>query len=370
MSQARIPYAVATVVGDVLGSYYYSHRLIDMLFVERGAPGMPPVGNCTDKCTAWLIRASDDPSVDALQVLGRVLEDFMETDTPRNFYRSDDPDVKEKQRARVVAILAKHGLAYRSSGRIVGGSTATPTRSLESILRAGDLAAVELEFNRALENVETDPGAAITAACALVESLCKVYIEDENLTLPSDQSIKPLWKVVQAHLGFDPAKVADDDLKRILTGMTSVIDGMGAFRTHTGSAHGQGRTRYKPEPRHARIVLAGDLQQQLFDLVQAAQPVPRDGVGQARAQHDEFMLALVLRGAVGATHGVVKPPQLALGARIHVAHAADYAVRLVVEIQAVGDQLLQLDLRRTVEPWTIAASPVVPLPPSRSDSSG
>src|SRR5579863_7752051 len=50
----------------------------------------------------------------------------------------------------------------------------------------------------------------------------------------------------------------------------------------------------------ARVVLARDLQQQLFERVEAAQRVTRDGVGQARAQHHELLLALVLRGPDGA----------------------------------------------------------------------
>src|SRR5215471_1064737 len=40
----------------------------------------------------------------------------------------------------------------------------------------------------------------------------------------------------------------------------------------------------------ALIVLAGDLEQQLFELVEAAQAVTGDGVGQAGAQHDELVL--------------------------------------------------------------------------------
>jgi hypothetical protein len=88
-----------------------------------------------------------------------------------------------------------------------------------------------------------------------VEAFCKVYIADEGLPLPNEQSIKPLWKIVQGHLGLDPSQVADDDLKRILSGLSSLVDGIGAFRTHTGSAHGRGRASYKPAPRHARLTL-------------------------------------------------------------------------------------------------------------------
>ena len=98
----------------------------------------------------------------------------------------------------------------------------------------------------------------------------------------------------------------------------------------------------------ARVVLARDLQQQLFELVQAAQPMAGDGIRQARAQHDELVLALVFRRTHGAADGAVKPAQLALGSGIHVAHAADDAVRLVVQIQTVGDQLLEIDFGRTI----------------------
>ena len=99
----------------------------------------------------------------------------------------------------------------------------------------------------------------------------------------------------------------------------------------------------------AGFVFAGDLQQQPFELVETAQSVARDGVGEAGAQHDELVLAFVFRGAGGAAHGVIKAAQLAARAGIHIAHAADDDVGLVVEVEAVGDQLVEIDLGRTVE---------------------
>src|SRR5579885_1965418 len=77
--------------------------------------------------------------------------------------------------------------------------------------------------------------------------------------------------------------------------------------------------------------------------------MPRDGVGEPGAQHHKLMLLLVFRSPHRAPDGVVQPPQLALGARIHVAHARHDGVGLVVEIQAVGDQLIELDFRRSLE---------------------
>src|SRR5689334_24370071 len=75
----------------------------------------------------------------------------------------------------------------------------------------------------------------------------------------------------------------------------------------------------------------------------------RDGVGQAGAQHDEFVLALALGRADGAADRAVEAPQLALGAAVHIAHAADDGVRLVIEIEAVADELFQLDFGRAFE---------------------
>jgi hypothetical protein len=252
MAAPRVPNPVAIIVGQVLGNHYYSHRVLNTLFMEHGAPGEPPEGNCQDKCTAWLKRTSADETVDAYTVLGGVLEAFMEVDSPR--YPQTVEDL-EKDRKRVIDILARYGLSYHHGGKIIGGTAGAPTRTLDTMLRARDLSAVGIEFDRALENVETDPAAAVTAACAIVEALCKVYIEDEALESPSEQTVKPLWKVVQKHIGLDPAQIEDDDLKRILTGLASVVDGLGAFRTHVGSAHGRGRRAYKVAPRHARLAV-------------------------------------------------------------------------------------------------------------------
>jgi hypothetical protein len=248
----RIPNALAIVVGQILGEHYYSHRRLDALFAEAGAPGDPPLSNCQTKCTEWLKRASADPKTDALGVLGKVLEELMEVDSPRF---PDTLAELEAKRERLRDVLGRHGLSYHVGGHIHGGTTATPTRSLEGALRGRDLSSLEAEFRRSISTVETDPPAAVTAACSTIESLCRVYIEDEGLALPSDLSIKPLWKVVQGHLGLDPAQVADDDLKRILSGLISIVDGLGALRTHAGSAHGKGRNGYRVAPRHARLAL-------------------------------------------------------------------------------------------------------------------
>ncbi len=63
-------------------------------------------------------------------------------------------------------------------------------------------------------------------------------------------------EVVQRKLNFDPALVESQDLKTILSGLASIVHGVGALRTHDGSAHGQKPAKsYKIEPRHARLAV-------------------------------------------------------------------------------------------------------------------
>jgi hypothetical protein len=245
----QIPSAICAVVGEVIGSHYFNHTRLDILLAEHGAPGDPPPGNCVNKVTEWLKIASRDQQVDALAVLGGVIRDFMETDAP--FYTDDN---RQRGKQRIEHILGRYGMSYQQGGHIAVPGRTAPVQTLEKALRSRDLGALEREHQRALQNVASDPEAAVTAACSLLESLFKVYIADEKLPLPSDQSIKPLWRVVQQHIGWDTA-TADDDIKRVLGAMSTLVDGIGSLRTHAGSAHGHGRATYKLQGRHATLAV-------------------------------------------------------------------------------------------------------------------
>lgn len=251
----EVPFSVRRIVGEVLAASY-TYRELVTLFIEAGAPGEAPrEGNKASMCAAWIKQCSEFKDVDPFAVLGKALGPFMDSADLDPHRGEDAQRVVREGRERIVRILAREGLSYHKRGVVFGQSVSAPSRSLAEIIRDRDLPAVTGEFDRALAAVETDPPAALTAACALLESLCKIYIEDEGLVMPSDQSIKPLWGIVQKHLGLDPAAIPDPDLKPILGGMSAIVDGIGAWRTHSGSAHGRGRAAYRPEPRHARLAV-------------------------------------------------------------------------------------------------------------------
>jgi hypothetical protein len=246
-----VPKPVATIVGEVIGSYYNSHSDLNDLFWESGARGEPPPGTCSKKVRNWLLALNEDPESDALIIMGKILQDFMEVD---NTWKNQDGQ-QTKGRERITGIMAQYGLTYQVGGRIIAAAVGSPTRSLEAALRSRDMKALNAEFDRAIENVEKDPPASLTASCAILESLCRIYIDTEGLQLPSKETIKPLWSVVQKDLKLDPGSVEDQDITRILSGLSSVVDGIAGLRTHAGSAHGHGSHRYRILSRHARLAI-------------------------------------------------------------------------------------------------------------------
>lgn len=242
----EIPNSVIGAVSSVLAAHYYSHTTLNSLLMESGAPGDVPAGNCETKCSLWLKRCNEDYDTDALDVLGNVLQKFMDADQPR-----EDQRVGQQ---RIVAALAKNQLAYHVNGIITIAGGAPASKTLADFFKAGDFTSIEAEFSRAIANVQSDPHAAITAASAIIEALGKTYIETHRLEMPATQTIGPLWKVVQRSLGLNPDKLLGDDENRILSGLTSIVDGIGALRTHIGSAHGRGIT--PPAIHHSEARLA------------------------------------------------------------------------------------------------------------------
>jgi len=245
----KIPIAVMAVVSDALANRY-THAEINNLMEAAGIEREnPPGGNRQVKTRTWLQHANDTMP-DPLATLGTVIIEMMEVQA-RSY--SWDGEWVEPQREKIRAALSNYGLSYMKGGYIVAIGTTAVSKSLQDIIHDRDLAGLQTEFDRIYGNIESDPPAAVTASCALLESLFRIYIEEEKLEMPSEQSIKPLWKVIRKDLNFDPAVVNDDDLKTILSGLAAIIEGVGSLRTHKGSAHGRGKTVYKLKPRHARL---------------------------------------------------------------------------------------------------------------------
>lgn len=252
--QNLIPAPVIAECANII-SQRETHASMDNLFMYAGAPGEPPEGSKAAKALAWLRRLNIEEGVQPLQVLGRLIENYMEESSNEfgstNGFQMPN-EVPDKERIR--RALERYELNYIKGG-LISNNLGTPSQTLDDFIRAHDIPALDYEFKRALSNVDQNPREAVSAASNILESICKVYIEEQKLDKPAKQDLKAVWNLVRKDLGFDPSVIEDKDLQTILTGLFAIVEGIGALRTHTSSAHGAGKTKYKLEPRHARLAI-------------------------------------------------------------------------------------------------------------------
>jgi hypothetical protein len=257
----NIPPSVIGVAAPVLDAHYTRTQLIN-LFLQHGFPGDAPEGvNKSDMCRSWMRRANNDTD-DALSLFGNLIAEMMDTDYPE-LARDSLPDL----RARINAALAKENLTYHRGGKILGAKLSGPTLSLGDRLKKDSVGTLQKEYDRAYQAIASDPEAAVTAACAILESVCRTYLEDEGAPAPTTLTLGPLWNATAKHLGLSPASLPDEDMRRILSGLYSVADGVAALRTHQSSAHGRPESsKYELLPRHARLAVHAAHTMALFIL--------------------------------------------------------------------------------------------------------
>lgn len=253
---AEIPSSVIGAASKVL-ERAYTHSGLNALFPQHGFPGDVPDGNKLDKCLAWLRRANAELP-DPLKAFGRLIAEFMDRYEPPAspvpwFAGDPEPDPRDM----ITGSLAQEGLGYLRGGRIVVLGLAVPSATLEERLKRDGLLAMESEFKRAYDSIEADPNTSATAACAILESVCKTFLEEKG-GLPNKQVLGTLWSETLSRLGLSPANVADVDLKKILTALYSAVDGIASLRTHVGNAHGRSEAAHKAynlKPRRARLAV-------------------------------------------------------------------------------------------------------------------
>lgn len=120
MSNYQLSRALCTAVADALSG---SHSYLDELFRSAGAPGDPPDFAHHTKWKAWLIRASQNPEVDALKVLGHVLEEILDIKPLAEEGLSE----WEEKKVNIFDALEKEGLKYYHGGRLVNIEDPEPT---------------------------------------------------------------------------------------------------------------------------------------------------------------------------------------------------------------------------------------------------
>lgn len=149
--------------------------------------------------------------------------------------------------------VAEDGLITAPSG-ILQGSV-----DLADYRRLADQSVVEQYLSRMDEAVRTDPDEAIGNAKELVESVCKLVLEDAGAELSKSHDLAALYKATAKELRLETDSVPDSvkgsaAAHKVLRSLASTVQGMAELRNELGTGHG--KTRRSPAtPRHAQLAV-------------------------------------------------------------------------------------------------------------------
>lgn len=166
--------------------------------------------------------------------------------------------------------LQRDGFKW-SAGRIVTG--AGPL--LDDIKQAAEVFDAQHmidQIRRMEDAVDSDPGLAIGTAKELVETCCKTILAERGKELPGTPDMPTLTKATLKELklvpeGIDEAARGADVIKRLLSNLGTIGNGLAELRGLYGTGHGRHGKASGLTPRHAKLAVgaAATLATFLFD---------------------------------------------------------------------------------------------------------
>ncbi|MBW1616061.1 MAG: abortive infection family protein [Deltaproteobacteria bacterium] len=111
------------------------------------------------------------------------------------------------------------------------------------------------EWEKALKRRDDDPEGAITASRSLLESVCKHILDEIGVDYDNKSDLRKLYKATATNLNISPSQDTEQDLKKILSGVFSIVQGLGSLRNKIGVAHGQGEKKVEPNLHYAELAV-------------------------------------------------------------------------------------------------------------------
>ena len=108
--RSLIPALVISACAEVM-SQRETHASMDSLFMYVAAPGEPPEGSKLVKAQEWLRRINSNEKAQPLQVLGRLIESYMEESPPESSYMDDfSPSIETPDQQKINKALSRYDL--------------------------------------------------------------------------------------------------------------------------------------------------------------------------------------------------------------------------------------------------------------------
>lgn len=155
--------------------------------------------------------------------------------------------------------IEKDGFSY-GGGKLLAVGKHHGLEHITDAVSELDLPELHRQIQRMQSAVEDDLGLAIGTAKELVESVCKTILEQRQISFADDADIGQLVKEARKALDLIPESIPNaakgaDSIRRLLSNLGNVAQGLGELRNLYGTGHGKGGTTKGLSPRHARLAV-------------------------------------------------------------------------------------------------------------------
>ncbi|MEL6443654.1 MAG: abortive infection family protein [Bacteroidota bacterium] len=145
-------------------------------------------------------------------------------------------------------------------GRFVGIVQTPGVAAAQAVLAATDPGYVAQQITRMEAAVNNDPDLAIGTAKELVESCCKTILAQCSVDIPNKANLPKLTKLAVKQLALTPDDIPDkakaaETIKRLLSNLATITQGVAELRNHYGTGHGKGAGTKGLSPRHAKLAV-------------------------------------------------------------------------------------------------------------------
>jgi len=140
---------------------------------------------------------------------------------------------------------------------LVGGPSLNPLKEHARVLNANHLAD---QIRRLEASVESDPSLAIGTAKELIETCCKTILAERGKPVAGTPDVSTLTKATLKELKLVPEGIPDaargaDVIKRLLSNLGTIGNGLAELRGLYGTGHGKHGSSTGLSARHAKLAV-------------------------------------------------------------------------------------------------------------------
>ena len=144
--------------------------------------------------------------------------------------------------------------------RYVGLSPTPGVAAAKETLATVDAGYVAQQITRMEAAVANDPPLAIGTAKELIETVCKTILDERAVAYSRNPEIPELVKLTAKTLKLTPDDIPDapraaDTIKRLLSNIGAIPQGVAELRNHYGTGHGKKAGTKGLSTRHARLAV-------------------------------------------------------------------------------------------------------------------